>query len=119
MTLLIAHCEPPGTWFRIWDETGSYRSAIGVIVLAAQNPDHSLPEFVIVPARPGTGAPEMETRYTSNGLEIVLPAFTSVAKLVGMLGSGQPWICVPLWEARQAAKAEGLAWVVIDPVEMA
>jgi hypothetical protein len=87
--------------------------------LTAQNPDHSLPEFVIVPARPGTGGLEMETRYTSSGLEIVLPAFTSVAKLVGMLGSGQPWICVPLREVRQAATAEGLARVVIDPEEIA
>ena len=87
--------------------------------MAAQDPGHSLPEFVIVPARPGTGAPEMETRYTSNGLEIVLTAFTSVAKLAGMLGSGQPWICVPLREARQAATAEGLARVVIDPQERA
>jgi hypothetical protein len=61
----------------------------------------------------------METRYTPDGLEIVLPAFTSVAKLVGMLGRGQPWICVPLREASQAAAAEGLARVVIDPEEMA
>ena len=87
--------------------------------MAAQDPGHSLPEFVIVPAWPGTGGPEMETRYTPNGLEIVLPAFTSVAKLVGMLGHGQPWICVPLREARQAAEAGGLAQVVIDPEEMA
>jgi hypothetical protein len=78
-----------------------------------------LPKFVIVPARAGTGGPEMETRYTPTGLEIVLPAFTSVAKLAGMLGRGQPWICVPLREARQAAAAEGLARVVIDPQEMA
>jgi hypothetical protein len=78
-----------------------------------------LPEFVIVPARPGTGGPEMETRYTPDGLGIVLPAFTSVAKLAGTFGRGQPWICVPLREARQAAAAEGLARVVIDPEEMA
>lgn len=72
-----------------------------------------------MPARPGTGGPEMETRYTPNGLEIVLPTFTSVAKLVGVLGHGQPWICVSLREARQAAAADGLARVVIDPEEMA
>jgi hypothetical protein len=61
----------------------------------------------------------METRYTPNGLEIVLPAFTSVAKLAGIPGRHQPWICVPLREASQAAAAGGLARVVIDPEEMA
>lgn len=88
-------------------------------VLTAQSPGQSLPELVIVPARPGADGPEMETRYTSSGLEIVLPAFSSVASLVGVLGRCQPWVCVPLGEAREAATAAGLAGVVIDPEEIA
>jgi hypothetical protein len=111
--------NPKGLGFVYGMRREGYRPAIGVTGLAAQDPDHSLPEFVIVPARPGTGSPEMETRYTPNGPEIVRPAFTSVAKRIGMPGRGQPWICVPLREARQAAAAEGLARVVIDPEEMA
>ncbi|HEV3382456.1 MAG TPA: SAV_915 family protein [Trebonia sp.] len=87
--------------------------------MATEDPGQSLPELVIVPARPGADEPEMETRYTPDGLEVVLPAFSSVAKLVDMLGRHQPWICVPLSEARQAAMAGGLARVVIDPEGMA
>jgi hypothetical protein len=79
----------------------------------------SWPEFVVVPARRCPDGPEMETRRRAAGEELVLPAFSSVASLVRLLGHGQPWVCVRLREARAAAVAAGLAGVVIDPEEMA
>jgi hypothetical protein len=77
-----------------------------------------LPELVVVPARPGADGPEIETRYTPNHLEVVLPVFSSVANLVAALGREQPWVLVPLARARETAVASGLARVVIDPEEM-
>jgi hypothetical protein len=85
--------------------------------LALQDSGQSLPELVIVPARPGAGGPEMETRYTPNRLQVVLPVFSSVASLVAQLGHEQPWVCVSLAEARRVAADMGLARVVIDPAE--
>lgn len=79
----------------------------------------SLPEFVLVPARTGPAGIEMETRHTIDGPDLVLPAFSSVASLVGMLGHEQPWICVSLRDAAEAATLAGLARVVIDPKTMA
>jgi len=98
---------------------GSLSRKDWVISLAAQDPGQPMPELVIVPARPGADGPEMETRYTPNGLELALPAFSSVANLVGRLGHFQPWICVRLQEAREAAATAGLTRVVIDPEEVA
>lgn len=86
--------------------------------MAPPNTDWSLPELVIVPARPGASGPEMETRYTDDGRRVVLPAFSSVANLAARLGHEQPWICVPLAEARGAAADADLAGIVIDPGEM-
>jgi hypothetical protein len=60
----------------------------------------------------------MEPRYTPNGLQVVLPVFSSVAGLVARLGRRQPWICVPLSEVREVAAGNGLARVVIDPEEI-
>lgn len=75
--------------------------------------------LVIVPARRGANGTELETRHTALGPELVLPAFSSVTKLVSLLGDRQPWICVPLRAAREAAAAAGLAGVAIDPEEIA
>jgi hypothetical protein len=74
-----------------------------------------LPEFVVVPARPGPGGPRLETRCLAGGARAALPAFSSVAGLVARLGRGQPWVCLRLAHARGAAAAAGLACVVIDP----
>jgi hypothetical protein len=79
----------------------------------------SLPEFVVVPARPGPYGAEMETRHTADGLDLALPVFSSVANLVRLLGHDRPWVCVSLRDARQTAAAAGLARVVVDPEEMA
>lgn len=79
----------------------------------------SLPELVVVPARLGPYGAEMETRCAARGPDLVLPAFSSVAGLVRLLGHDRPWVCVRLRDARQAAAAAGLARVVIDPEEMA
>jgi hypothetical protein len=79
----------------------------------------SLPELVVVPARPGPYGVEMETRHTADGLDLVLPVFSSVANLVRLLGHDRPWVCVSLRDARETAAAAGLARVAIDPEEMA
>lgn len=77
--------------------------------------DGDLPEVVVVPARPGESGPEMEARYSADGREVVLPVFTTVAALVARLGNTQPWVCVPLEEARRAAAAMEVTRVVINP----
>jgi hypothetical protein len=81
----------------------------------------SWPEFVIVPARrsPDRAEVELETRHSLTGLELVLPAFSSVKNLVRLLGYGQPWVRTRLRDARAAAAAAGLGRIVIDPEEMA
>lgn len=75
--------------------------------------------LVIVPARRGAQGPEMETRHMEAphilGPELALPVFSSPEKLVRLFGARQPWICVPLRLAREAAAAAGLAQVAIDP----
>ena len=78
----------------------------------------SWPEFVVVPAWPGRGGVEMETRYAAEGPDLVLPVFSSVTALVAILGHDQPWVCVALVDARETAAAAGLARVVIDPEAM-
>jgi hypothetical protein len=88
------------------------------LALAPLAEERSLPEVVVVPARPGDDGPEMETRYTRDGQQVVLPVFSSVASLVARLGHEQPWICVTLTAARAAAAGAGLARVVIDPGEV-
>ena len=45
----------------------------------------------------------------------VLPMFSSVAALVRVLGRCQPWVCVPLRVAREAANRAGPIQVVVDP----
>jgi SseB protein N-terminal domain len=77
----------------------------------------SWPEFVVVPARRSPDGPELETRHRAAGEDLVLPAFSSVASVMRLLGHGQPWVCVRLRDA--SAAAAGLAGVVIDPEEIA
>jgi len=75
--------------------------------------------LVIVPARVGARGPEMETRHVevpgTLGPELAVPVFSSAGNLVRLFGDRQPWICVPLRAAREAAAAAGLARVAIDP----
>jgi len=75
------------------------------------------PELVIVPARPQAGDAcqvGFEVRGRGDG-HPVLPVFSSVAALVRVLGRCQPWVCVPLRAAREAADRAGRAQVVLDP----
>lgn len=78
----------------------------------------AVPELVIVPARPLTGAAglvEFEVRAGADG-DIVLLVFSSVAALVAELGRYQPWVCVPWRQAADAAYRAGVACVALDPV---
>jgi SseB protein N-terminal domain len=77
----------------------------------------TLPELVIVPARPGAGDAypvQFEVRVHADG-RAVLPVFSTVAALVRALGRYQPWVCVPLHTARESAARAGLAQMVLDP----
>ena len=78
----------------------------------------AVPELVIVPAHPEAGAPyavQFEVRVLASG-GAVLPVFSSVAALVRALGHYQPWVCVPLRDAQEAAARAGLTQMVLDPV---
>ena len=75
------------------------------------------PELVVVPAHPRAGdvcRVEFEVRAHGDG-RAVLPVFSSVAALVRALGRCQPWVCVPLRVAREAANRAGLIQIVLDP----
>lgn len=75
-----------------------------------------LPEVVIVPAHPGGGGTEVlfETRTDDAG-QAVLPAFSSVQRLVAAFGPDQPWLALKLETARELAISTGLADILIDP----
>jgi SseB protein N-terminal domain len=75
------------------------------------------PELVVVPAHPRAGdvcQVEFEVREQGDG-HTALPVFSSVAALVRALGRCQPWVCVPLRVACEAADRAGRAEVVLDP----
>ena len=68
------------------------------------------PELVIVPAHPRAGDAcqvEFEVRGQGDG--------HTVAALVRVLGRCQPWVCVPLRVACEAANRAGRAQVILDP----
>ena len=74
------------------------------------------PGLVVVPAHPRAGdmcRVEFEVRRRTGG-QAALPVFSTVAALVRALGRYQPWVCVPLRAAREAAGRAGLE-VVLDP----
>lgn len=76
-----------------------------------------VPEVVIVPAHPDDGGTEVlfETRLDDVGRD-VLPAFSSVQRLVEAFGPDQPWLALRLHTARELAISSGLADILIDPV---
>jgi hypothetical protein len=76
-----------------------------------------VPEVVIVPAHPAIGRAEVEfeTRTDDVGRD-VLPAFSSVQRLVEAFGPDQPWLALKLHTARELAITNGLADILIDPV---
>ena len=76
-----------------------------------------VPEVVIVPAHPGDDRTEVmfETRTDDAGRD-VLPAFSSVQRLVEGFGPDQPWLALRVHTARELAITSGLADILIDPV---
>jgi len=78
-----------------------------------------LPELVVAPARPGTGAGGtdivFEMREQPDG-RLVLPVFSSVRRLVEQLGRHQPWACVPLRDVLAKTQRSAAVLVVLDPV---
>jgi SseB protein N-terminal domain len=76
-----------------------------------------VPEVVVVPAHPGVGRMEVEfeTRLDDVGRD-VLPAFSSIERLVEAFGPDQPWLALRLETARELAITNGLADILIDPV---
>jgi alkylhydroperoxidase family enzyme len=76
-----------------------------------------LPGMVAVPAHPGppgSGRLILEAREAP-GLGQVLPVFSSVGRLVAVLGQDQPWAALPLARARERAAAAGVHRVALDP----
>lgn len=76
-----------------------------------------VPEVVIVPAHPGDDRTEVlfETRLDDVGRD-VLPAFSSVQRLVEAFGPDQPWLALRVHTARELAITNGLADILVDPV---
>jgi len=79
-------------------------------------------ELVIVPASspaalPGNkpGILQLEVRLRADGTR-TLPVFSSVARLVDELGPQQPWVCLPMRAAAEAASRASVDRVTLDPV---
>lgn len=77
-----------------------------------------LPEIVIVPAHPVTEGDSrdimFELREGADGVP-VLPVFSSVQRLAGVLGGAQPWVALPLHKVRELAAAGQVRTVMLDP----
>jgi SseB protein N-terminal domain len=77
------------------------------------------PEVVIAPAHPDVRAGHrgdviFEVRRASDG-ELALPVFSTVSRLVEVLGHEQPWVALPLRNVQQIMGAAGVGRVVLDP----
>ena len=70
--------------------------------------------FLLIPPF-GRAEVEFETRTDDVGRD-VLPAFSSVQRLVEAFGPDQPWLALKLHTARELAITNGLADILIDPV---
>lgn len=78
-----------------------------------------LPEIVVAPARPDIrpgheGDVIFEVRQLSDGGR-GLPVFTTVTRLVGVLGPEQPWVAIPLRNVQAIMGGAGVDRVVLDP----
>jgi hypothetical protein len=83
---------------------------------AADAGQFGLPELVIVPAHPVPHrAIEFETREDLGGGAPVLPVFSTVRRLVQVLGPDQPWVAMPLVSIRELAGSAGVREVRLDP----
>jgi SseB protein N-terminal domain len=90
----------------------------------AQKPEWR--ELVIVPTHPPAvpeetlsgrrvGSVQLEIRLLADGTR-TLPVFSSVARLVDELGPQQPWVCLPMRAAAEAATRAAVDRVALDPV---
>jgi hypothetical protein len=75
--------------------------------------------IVVAPARPDVrpghrGDVIFEVRALADGTR-VMPAFTSVSRLVAALGPDQPWVALPLRDIAAIMGSAGVYWVVLDP----
>lgn len=62
-----------------------------------------------------TEAVQLEVRLQADGTW-TLPVFSSVARLMDELGPRQPWICLPMRAAAEAATRAAVDRVALDPV---
>ncbi len=58
---------------------------------------------------------QLEIRLQADGTR-TLPVFSSVARLVDELGPLQPWVCLPMRIATEAASKALVDRVTLDPV---
>ena len=77
------------------------------------------PQIVVAPARrdvrPGrNGEVIFEVRELA-GRGRVMPAFTTVSRLVAALGPYQPWVALPLRSLQEIMGGAGVHAVVLDP----
>jgi hypothetical protein len=77
------------------------------------------PEVVVAPARPDIrpgheGDVIFEVRQLSDGSR-ALPVFTTVSRLVAVLGPEQPWVAIPLRNVEAIVGGAGVDRVVVDP----
>lgn len=78
-----------------------------------------LPEIVFAPARPDFRAGHdtdviFEVRQVSDGGR-ALPVFSSVDRLVAVLGHEQPWVALPLRNIQQIMGESSVHSIVLDP----
>jgi SseB protein N-terminal domain len=77
------------------------------------------PGVVVAPARPDIrpgheGDVIFEVRQLSDGGR-ALPVFTTVSRLVAVLGPEQPWVAIPLRNVEAIVGGAGVDRVVVDP----
>jgi hypothetical protein len=78
-----------------------------------------LPEIVFVPAHPDTRPGHetdvvFEVRQVEGG-DPALPAFTTLERLVSVLGHEQPWVALPLLNIQQIMGSVQVEQIVLDP----
>lgn len=81
-------------------------------------PPGSAKTVVYVPAHAevyeGAKKPAFEVRRRTDGTQ-ELPVFSSLERLVQVLGRYQPWVALPLQELQRAASAAGVDRLTLDP----
>lgn len=102
--------------------TSSSRAPVADVPQPQRRPGSGGPapsDIVVVPAHPvhGGGDIEFEVRQSADGMD-VLPAFSSVRRLVAVFGQAQPWIALPLSTVKQLAGEAGVRQIMLDPMAL-